>query len=266
MFGMETTLSNISPKYVTLAEAASLLAVSKATLRNWDKAGKLTAIRHPLNSYRLYDLAELKHLQQQLGLFELDDLALPTRETLDTRGVRRIIAKLHAILRNTDSQSSIISRFDEITKLLFAKVLADRGNTTGKKSPFQTRGEINEAQPIRDYYKWLAEQYRGLIPERFDTLHMSDPAIVECADALRLFDFDAAQFDVKGLAYEEIIRNTFDKGDHQQFFTPPQIVDFVVSMSVPLIHGEVCDPASGTGGFLASIARHNLNYSSLTSI
>ena len=30
--------------YVTLAEASSYLGVSKATLRNWDKTGKLKAL------------------------------------------------------------------------------------------------------------------------------------------------------------------------------------------------------------------------------
>ena len=42
--------------FVTLQEAASYLGVSKATLRNWDKAGKLRATRHPVNDYRVYSL------------------------------------------------------------------------------------------------------------------------------------------------------------------------------------------------------------------
>jgi type I restriction enzyme M protein len=120
MIGMDTTLPSpnmTNLQYVTLAEAASLLGVSKATLRNWDKAGKLTAIRHPINSYRLYDLSELRRLQGQLGLFtEPEGIAPPPQEGLDIRTVRKLISKLHIILRNTDSQSNIISRFDEITK------------------------------------------------------------------------------------------------------------------------------------------------------
>ena len=39
---------------VTLNEAATYLGVSKATLRNWDNDGKLTAIRNPVNGYREY--------------------------------------------------------------------------------------------------------------------------------------------------------------------------------------------------------------------
>ena len=31
-----------------------MLGVSRITLRNWDKAGKLKALRHPFNNYRIY--------------------------------------------------------------------------------------------------------------------------------------------------------------------------------------------------------------------
>ena len=49
---------------VTLNEAATYLGVSKATLRNWDNDGKLTAIRNPVNGYRLYDMNELMALKK----------------------------------------------------------------------------------------------------------------------------------------------------------------------------------------------------------
>jgi len=45
--------------YATVAEAAALLGVSTSTLRNWDRTGKLRAVRHPLNNYRLYKRADL---------------------------------------------------------------------------------------------------------------------------------------------------------------------------------------------------------------
>ncbi|MBN1394895.1 MAG: MerR family DNA-binding transcriptional regulator [Pirellulales bacterium] len=40
--------------YLTVSEAADFLGVSAATLRNWDRAGKVGAIRQPVNGYRLY--------------------------------------------------------------------------------------------------------------------------------------------------------------------------------------------------------------------
>ena len=44
---------------ISLTEAASLLDVSTATLRNWDKKGHLMAIRNPVNRYRMYMLSDV---------------------------------------------------------------------------------------------------------------------------------------------------------------------------------------------------------------
>ena len=38
---------------------------SPATLRNWDRAGKLTPCRHPVNSYRLYRKEDLERILRQ---------------------------------------------------------------------------------------------------------------------------------------------------------------------------------------------------------
>jgi MerR family transcriptional regulator, copper efflux regulator len=48
--------------YVTIREASRMLGVCEATLRRWDKLGKLKAVRHPINGYRLYKVDSLKSL------------------------------------------------------------------------------------------------------------------------------------------------------------------------------------------------------------
>jgi excisionase family DNA binding protein len=45
---------------LTVSEAAVLLGVSTSTIRNWDRTGKLKAIRHPINNYRLYERQQLQ--------------------------------------------------------------------------------------------------------------------------------------------------------------------------------------------------------------
>lgn len=52
--------------YLTISEAAIFLGVSASTLRNWDREGKLTAKRHPINGYRLYEKGELESLLSSL--------------------------------------------------------------------------------------------------------------------------------------------------------------------------------------------------------
>jgi hypothetical protein len=191
----------------------------------------------------------------------------PAEDALDVRAVRRLIARLHDVLRDNDSQSHLITRFDELTKLLFTKVMADRAGPSGApRTLFEERGTV-DVPAIRTYYGELAIRHADLIPPRFRTLDGSDGAIAACVSALRGFPVDWKRFDVAGMAYQEILRKTFDKGDHQQFFTPPHIVDFVVSLAEPFLRGDICDPASGTGGFLVRVARaENVAYRSLTGI
>lgn len=51
---------------LTIKAAAEALDVSEATLRRWDKAGKLRAKRHPINGYRLYPRREVLELRRQI--------------------------------------------------------------------------------------------------------------------------------------------------------------------------------------------------------
>lgn len=206
-----------------------------------------------------------KFLQQRIGL-PSETTNLSQIEILNLRSIRLLVSRLHDILRDCDSQSNIINRFDEITKLVFAKIMSDKTQGTNAIRPFSTIEISVKPRAVKKYYQDIARQYSSFIPKRFSQLDCSDNAIAKCVSALQSFNFEATQFDMKGLAYEEVVRNTFDKGDHQQFFTPPHIVDFIVSACQDYIKGDVCDPASGTGGFLSSIARHQINYASLTSI
>lgn len=53
--------------YLTVSQAASILGVCSATLRKWDRAGKLKPVRHPMNGYRLYRRDELDAVLRQLS-------------------------------------------------------------------------------------------------------------------------------------------------------------------------------------------------------
>ena len=52
--------------YLTVKEAAAFLGVSPSTLRNWDRVGWLTAMRHPINGYRLYERETLARVLEQI--------------------------------------------------------------------------------------------------------------------------------------------------------------------------------------------------------
>lgn len=57
---------------------------------------------------------------------------------------------------------------------------------------------------------------------------------------------------MKGVAFERFLGRTF-RGEIGQFFTPRTIVEFMVHMVDPQEEEIVCDPASGSGGFLIRV-------------
>jgi MerR family transcriptional regulator, copper efflux regulator len=53
--------------FMRVAEAAEYLGVSPNTLRNWVNAGKIAAVRHPLNDYRLFKKEDLDALLKKVA-------------------------------------------------------------------------------------------------------------------------------------------------------------------------------------------------------
>jgi excisionase family DNA binding protein len=52
--------------FLRISDAADYLGVSSNTLRNWERAGKIAAHRHPVNGYRLFRQEELDSLLQKV--------------------------------------------------------------------------------------------------------------------------------------------------------------------------------------------------------
>lgn len=83
-------------KYITIKDAASILGVSKLTLRNWDKSGKLKAYRHPFNNYRIY---RVEDIDQVIDLIETSPFLIKEKKSL----VRKLIVQ-H--LENEESEEN----------------------------------------------------------------------------------------------------------------------------------------------------------------
>jgi DNA (cytosine-5)-methyltransferase 1 len=73
-------------KYITIKDAASILGVSKLTLRNWDKNGKLKAYRHPFNNYRIY---RVEDIDQVIELIETSPFLIKEKKSL----VRKLVVQ-----------------------------------------------------------------------------------------------------------------------------------------------------------------------------
>src|SRR5512147_251917 len=153
-----------------------------------------------------------------------------------------------------------MERFDELTKVLSCKVYDERGaDAGGGGSAFRVAPGASDAEvatAIRRRYAELVDGNPSLFPERFSRFALSDAALARLASALAPVTLGGRADDLRGLAYEELIRDTFEKGENQQFFTPRPIVEFTIELLGDRLAGTVCDPACGTGGFLLGATRH----------
>jgi len=71
--------------YFSIKEAAEILGVSPLTLRNWDRSGKFRAQRHPMNNYRVYKLAALEKI--------IEDIESGTNRSNASKRMRRLVIR-----------------------------------------------------------------------------------------------------------------------------------------------------------------------------
>lgn len=245
---------------ITVKDAAGMLGVSIATLRNWDRSGRLRARRHPVNGYRIYPLEEVLELQKALFLWSAEPKSPAAAESepvpLTRVELRRLVHALHRGLRDNDGNSSLVERFDELAKLIVLKVEVERSVRLAEVAALGGPGlDRDVAARVRAAFASLVTASPVLFPPRFADIRLSDRAIVESAKILASVRLGRNGEDIKGLLFEEVVNNTFEKGDNQQFFTPSAVVEFMVDFVGDWISGDIADPACGTGGFLIAAQR-----------
>jgi hypothetical protein len=80
-------------------------------------------------------------------------------------------------------------------------------------------------------------------------LNLKPATGLEIVRLLERYNLSDTSEDIKGIAFERFLGRTF-RGEIGQFFTPRPIVEFMVRMVEPKEGDIICDPASGSGGFL----------------
>ena len=55
-------MSEELPQLISIKKAAEIIGVTPLTLRNWDRDGKLKALRHPMDNYRVYRRQDIEKL------------------------------------------------------------------------------------------------------------------------------------------------------------------------------------------------------------
>ncbi|NOQ24835.1 MAG: N-6 DNA methylase [Bacteroidales bacterium] len=181
----------------------------------------------------------------------------------------RLLTRSHNIIRNNDKLSPE-SAFDEISKILFMKIMYERSSTREmifSREKFKA-DEINYEEIIRpslkkdaphldqDYMQYLFNETKKAFAtddlfELKDIIKIKRNSFEMIVEELEVFNLSDTSDDVKGIAFEQFLGKTF-RGELGQFFTPRTIVDFMIEILDPQEGEIVCDPCCGSGGFLIS--------------
>jgi len=139
--------------------------------------------------------------------------------------------------------------FDEVSKLLFCKLKNEKDTPKGEPYRFQI-GTHETADEVFKRINEIYQEAKQKDAEVFKEDIRLDPKIVySVVEHLQGINFSTTDLDTKGVAFETFMTDFF-KGKMGQFFTPREIIRFMVKMLNPTKDDLVLDPAVGSGGFL----------------
>ena len=164
-----------------------------------------------------------------------------------------LLHQCHNVIRNREKKDPAAA-FDEIAKILFIKVYVERGLKRRQRRKNLFTVSFLEEQiadnPLEDLFRQTKTHYQAdRIFAEDENLNLKSATGLEIVRLLERYNLSDTSEDIKGIAFERFLGKTF-RGEIGQFFTPRPIVEFMVRMVDPQEGDGICDPASGSGGFL----------------
>jgi type I restriction enzyme M protein len=159
----------------------------------------------------------------------------------------------HNIIRNNEKLDPAAA-FDEIAKVLFMKVYAERNLRKGKENVFSLEWVEEAEKYTKDFIQKTfddtkTEFGKSVIFRKDEKINLKADTIKAIIQKFEKYNLSETSVDTKGIAFENFLNTTF-RGELGQFFTPRPVVEFMIDMLNPQENEIVCDPACGSGGFL----------------
>ena len=161
----------------------------------------------------------------------------------------RVLEKCHDTLWQ-GGRLTPTDAFDELAKILFIKI-RDEKKARRDDEPYDFQIKTHEtSESVANRINALYQEAKAQDPEVFtENIEIDENRLFSVVNHLQGISLNQTDLDVKGVAFERFLGNFF-KGEIGQFFTPREVVEFMVDM-VTLHHEElILDPACGSGGFL----------------
>ncbi len=142
-------------------------------------------------------------------------------------------------------------------RLLFCKIVDEQEIRADELVEFANRPNESPNDLARRIQKLFhrVKQKRTDIFDPAEVIEIDGADLAYVVSKLQDYTLVNADRDIIADAFEELIGTTF-RGGEGQFFTPRNVVQMMIEMLNPTSGERIIDPACGSGGFLAYIARH----------
>lgn len=198
-----------------------------------------------------------EHIPNEDGKQRFFDLSV-----IDQSDLTRRFKQAHEALW-AGGQLNPSEAFDELDKLIFCKIWDERKpRKMGEPYDFQiitvskteekdeSKRRLKENDNLYNRVKALYEEGRKRDAEVFrDNIRLTPEKIRTVVSYLEGVNLSETDLDSKGRAFETFM-GSFFRGNFGQYFTPREIVKFIVDV-LPITHdSKVLDTSCGSGGFL----------------
>jgi hypothetical protein len=252
--------------------------------------------RYQLEQASLLDINTIRSVQllpPTNGLDELKSLlqihyaywrALDEEYDLSKKAIEAYLAwqsSVRGVFRNPQDEFCLQTAYIHFVRIFFVRVCEDHGLIPRRISdgPFARFEEYRKEllAGIKDTYLRLLEEtyqrarsvYHNFFghKELYDWFTLDEYSILAIFDLLNRYDFQGISADVLGRVYNEGYIEAKDRSERGQFYTPPQVVDYMLdALGIPradepderaarqFLYKSVGDLSCGSGTFLVTAA------------
>ena len=176
-----------------------------------------------------------------------------------TEELKSLLQKIHDYLWNGGKRNPA-EAFSEFSKIIFTKIMDEKiaeydADYDKEYYEFQ-KNRDEDKYGLEKRIKGLYNRYKEKDKNVFDnSLILDADEIKFLVDKLEAINFSKTELDIKGQVFQKFFADFF-KGTAGQYFTPLNIVRFIVQCFDIKQDDLVLDPSCGSGGFLLQVLQY----------
>lgn len=179
--------------------------------------------------------------------FTMDDLIKSDKLTQTGKSLKDLVTEMEdEVLANAG-----VDVFEEVFKLIFAKLFDEQIGATDKKYNLEFRNsgqsDIQLKEKIEKLFKKACDKWEGVFPVDAK-INLTPPHLSICVSSLEGVKLFNSNLDVVDEAFEYLMSKS-SKGEKGQYFTPRYVIDMCIKMLNPQPDEPIIDTAAGSSGF-----------------